>query len=178
MFSNENDSFYNGSIHTYESSDKLLYCTFSLDNHSDWPVEDSQAAAIGACCQEAGPLFWVRSCGPDVAHVHICPHCPLVGLYLVCYWQRWEALPTAQNWMAGQSGCVHREKIQLQRPELWPFHQGQVCHSTLLHFQQSHKCGLWECVPEHQLWEGLFHMCHVNWLWVFYFLFTACIFSQ
>ena len=145
-------------------ANKIPHCTFYSDHHSDWPVEDSQAPAIGACSQEAGPLLWVRSCSPHVAHVHLCAHRPLAGLYMVRHWQCGEALLGAQDWLAGQSGRVHRKEIQLQRPQLWSVHQGQVCHSTLLHLQQSDQRGLWKCFPEHQLGEDLFHLRYADWL--------------
>ena len=81
---------------------------------------------------------------------------------MVRHRQRGEAVPGAQDWLAGQSGRVHREEIQLQRSELRPLYQGQVCHGTLLHLQQSDQRGLWKCFSKHQFREDLFHLCHAD----------------
>lgn len=45
-------------------------------------------------------------------------------------------------------------------------HQRQVRHSSVLHLQQSDQCGLWERLPQHQLWEDFLHLCHAHWMWV------------
>lgn len=125
----------------------LCGCTRCLDDHADRPVEDSPAPEAGPRSQEAGPLLRVRRRRPHAAHVHLRPHRPLVGLYLVRYRKRGETLLGAQDRLAGQPGRVHREAIQLQRSELWPLHQGQVRHRAVLHLQQPDQRGLWKRVP-------------------------------
>lgn len=87
---------------------------------------------------------------------------------MVRHRQRGKALLGAQDWLAGQSWCFHWEEIQLQWPKLWSLYQGQVCHCSLLHLQQSNQCWLWERFPQHQLGKDLLHLCHVDRLWVCY----------
>lgn len=95
---------------TFEQRDFLTLLCVSLnpDHHADWPTEDGSPPAAGARRPQAGPLLRVRRRRAHAAHVHFCPHCTLVGLHLVRYWQRGEALPGAQDRLARQSGGVNR----------------------------------------------------------------------
>ena len=79
-----------------------------LDHHSDWSAEDGPSLAAGARRPQVGPLLRVRRRCPHAAHVHLRPHRPLAGLHLVRHRQRGEAVPRAQDRMAGQPGGVHR----------------------------------------------------------------------
>ena len=58
-----------------------------LDDDSDRPVEDSQAASIGASGTQAGQVLRVWSSGPHSPHVFFLPHSTLACLHLVRHCQ-------------------------------------------------------------------------------------------
>lgn len=130
---------------------------------ADRAAENCEAAAAGACGSETGPLLGVRSSGALPAHVHLRAHCALVGLHLVRHWQHGTASHGLTHWLAAQLRRPDRQALQQQRPGR-PFHQGQVCYSTLLHIQQPHQRRLRQCLPQHQFREDLLHLRHAHWL--------------
>lgn len=69
---------------------QIHFCfPFSLTvNDPGWTSKDGQVAPSGEGGQKVGPLFGVRSCRALAAHVHVCPHSPLAGLYLVRHRRR------------------------------------------------------------------------------------------
>lgn len=126
-------------------------------------AENCQAAAAGASGSEAGPLLGVWGSSALPAHVHLRAHCTLVGLHLVRHRQHGTASHGLTHWLAAQLGRPDRQALQQQRPGR-PLHQGQVRHSALLHLQQPHQRGLWQCLSQHQLRKDLLHLCHAHWL--------------
>lgn len=71
---------------------QLLYFCFILspaaDHYSDRSAENCPPPASGSCRQKVGPLLGVRCCRPFPSHVHLCSHCSLAGMHLVCVWTK------------------------------------------------------------------------------------------
>lgn len=150
-----------------------IYFSFSLradgasdSDDADRITEDGQAAEVGASRQEVGPLLRVRSCCPLPPHVHVRPHRPLAGLYLVRHREhgahRVRAPGRHEDRLAGQPGRPDREALQQQRQELGPLHQGQVRHGSVLHLQQPDQRGVRQRVAQHQPREDLLHLRHAH----------------
>lgn len=140
----------------------LTSCT--KDGHPNKPPENSSTAAIGPRGPKAGPIFWIWRCCPLLAYVHLCANRPLACLHLVCYWICGEAV----HWdrLAGQLGRATGQVVQWQWLYVWSISERQVRHCPLFHLEQFDKCGVRQCLSEHQLREDLLHLRHGHWLWV------------